>query len=333
MGIETAIIGSALIGGGFSLFGASQQAEAAEAAASEQAKVAREQMALEKKFREQAIGFAAPTTKEWNMYNQRVAQYEKAYAMADGMLQQQKQQIEKTYGSAIIEQGNQLLASMKGQESAVEKTYSQSRQRDRARLEQQLIDRLGPGALTSSAGLQALGQFDQQTSDQQALMKDQLLTNAVNRLSGLQGTQSNAVSSFVNINGQLDSMSKGLQSTLDQFQVRRANAASGAASGTAQMTPFGVNTAGAQYVGQGIMGGAISNLGQSIGQNVSALGTAGFFNGRGGGGGGGFELPENMGALTPPSSLYGQGTLNGSQFGQPVGGQNMSLGNFDFNGT
>lgn len=245
-----------LIGAGVSAVG---NAVGSAIASGAQEDAAMAQKAEARRQQEMALSFAKPTAQELDMYSKRLSIAERNYSLYNGLIEQQKKQIQSVYGEAIMEQGKQFLSSMQGQQSAVEKSYSASRERDRNRLVQQLTDRLGPGALTSSAGMQALNQFDQQTSDQLANLKESSLNNAISRLSTVQGAQSSGFANIMNLNTNLNSMYNSLQDTLGNFQTRQANAAISTGS---QM----IGNAGAEYVGEMNLGRAISQGAQQVGQ-------------------------------------------------------------------
>ena len=217
---------------------AQRAAQAQERAANSQLGFQKEQFADARKTRERAFQEAAASPQE-------LMALERSLAQQTQSLDKQASLFE-ALDPAIMEASSQALQLLRGEESRTLAPLKSQRDRQRQTLLNTLREQMGPGAETSSAGQQALQNFDQQTSDilnqgqQQSL--SQLFSmgqsGAVNRGSLNQGIGqlANIGSAFGNIN------------------TRRTNALLGGQSGVANANQ-GVLTAG-----QGVIGSAGSKF-------------------------------------------------------------------------
>ena len=150
-GAGTAI--GAAAGGGLGLmqgFGQAQQAAAMQQMASAQ-------LAQEQADRQAAMSILQPTQAEIQQLQQALAINQQSIGQA--------QQLIASSDPALVQAGQQALALMQGQEAASLNPLKNQRAQQRSALEAQLASQLGPGYRTSSAGIQALNNFDQQTSN------------------------------------------------------------------------------------------------------------------------------------------------------------------------
>lgn len=267
MGVATAI---AAVGAATAVYGAVKSNSAGQDAAAAQGSIAQQQLAQAQK----AAAFAVPTSDELQTLSNQVNLYNNAYTQSQSQLSTLQKQITDTYGSNIIEQGQQLHEELTGQNSVIVQQAQDQASRQRDAYQQQLISKLGPGAMSSSAGIQAMATFDRTTAQSIAQLQENSINNAVTRLGGLQGSQSTAVQSINSINGSLSGMLNSIQGTQNAFQTRQANAQMGVTqySGADQIqnlqsaktsAQFGNNIAniGGQLVGAGI--GAASKSSES----------------------------------------------------------------------
>lgn len=131
---------------------------------------------------------------------------------------QQSQRLLASADPALIAAGQQALQLMQGKSAAALAPIQNQRAQQRNQLMQQLTQRLGPGAATSSAGIQALNNFDQETSNMMA------------------GAQQNTLNSFLGYatgarqlgQGQQQQGIQNLSSITEQGQRMRINAVRGA---------------------------------------------------------------------------------------------------------
>lgn len=132
----------------------------------EQARIAGEmgaaQLAQQRADRQQALSILQPT-------QQQIQQLQEAMAVNSQQIGQSQQLLQAT-NPAIIQAAAQAQGLLQGKDAPMLAPIRNQRAQQRAQLEQSLMQQLGSGYKTSSAGLQALNNFDQQTAD--------LMTNA-----------------------------------------------------------------------------------------------------------------------------------------------------------
>lgn len=115
------------------------------------------QLSNEERMRAEASAVAAPSEYEIN-------RLEDAYQANNNELQR-RQKILDSSDPALIEAGRQTLALLQGTEAKSLAPIKRQREEQRKQLEAKLRSTLGSGYANSSAGIQALNQFDQQTGD------------------------------------------------------------------------------------------------------------------------------------------------------------------------
>lgn len=159
----------------------------------------------------------------------------------------------------IIEASQQALKLLRGEESSTLAPVRAQRDRQRQKLLNSLREQLGPGAETSTAGIQALTKFDAETDGLLAGTQQDALKN----LGGLT-TQftSSRPDMFREIAG-LSGFGQGESNTLfNQAQVLQ-----GAGGQLLQ-------TAGAEYTGAAIRGQSNAAFGNSLMSGLATAGTA-----------------------------------------------------------
>lgn len=232
----------ALLGGPFGA-AAGLQYSGSEMSAEAQARAAEAQLAEQRAQREAALGRAQPTTQELSALGSQLDYQTRAIDRQEQLLQ--------SIDPALMEAGKQALALLRGQESSTLGPIRDERARQRQSLANSLIAQQGAGALTSSAGIEALNRFDQQTAQtlgaqQQSTLGGLLQTAASTRPNPYEATQAN--SNYL-----------GLLGNLQNRQVSAINATS--------ITPY----AGAPFVQQALQGQNISGIGQSFNQNAAQI--------------------------------------------------------------
>jgi hypothetical protein len=158
-----------------------------------------------------------------------------------------------------LEQGKQFYNQLRGEASGVVRSFDNQRSRQREQLRASLVEKLGPDALTSSAGVNALNNFDQQTSDARAEIEDKSLNNSISRLSTLQQSQGASGATIFNAYSNMSGLLNNIQSSLGGVQTRLVNAS------TMSATPV-IGSAGSEYVGQAALGQGISDLSSQLGK-------------------------------------------------------------------
>jgi len=84
---------------------------------------------------------------------------------AEERIVQRSERLIAAVDPALIEAGRQAEQLLRGKEAAILGPQRRQRQQQRDQLRNRLREQLGPGFETSTAGSQALNQFDQQSSD------------------------------------------------------------------------------------------------------------------------------------------------------------------------
>lgn len=223
MGFETAA--AVAIGG--TVLGGLMQADANARIADDQNKEARD-------TRRQAVGYAAPTPQEIQSLQNAASMNQADY--------ERRQAILASADPAMIELGQQTLAMLRGQKEVGSNAALRSEfTRQRQQLEDKLRAQLGSGYATSSAGIQALAEFDRNQANSIQANQQQTLNSYLGTLAGFsqQGTQSNI----------------GNASTLAQLYGNQSSRMANAYTGTSSNV---ISTAGAGNVGQAQFGNVLS---------------------------------------------------------------------------
>lgn len=167
-----------------------------------------------------------------------IASYERDIKNQERNLARQEQLISQI-DPTIIEASQQALRLLKGEESSTLAPLKAQRDRQRQKLLASLREQLGPGAETSTAGIQALNRFDAETSSIYGGAQQQALQ-------GLGGLATQFTATRPDIGREI-----GLLSGFGQGQfntrLQQANALSGSQQGLMQ-------TAGAQYTADVLRG-------------------------------------------------------------------------------
>ncbi len=283
------LIGTA-IGGGAQIAGAVGQYMSGKDAANSAQSIADAQLAESRRTQGLAMDAAAPSALELSNMN---AQLQQA-----GTALQRQQKLFDSIDPALMESGKQALALMKGENASTVAPMLAQRQQQRAQLQQQLQQQLGPGAASSSAGAQALANFDLQTSNYQAGLQQQMLGTM------LGGAEFGAQSAMAS-GGQAAGLFGQVGNQAGNIQSRQV----GAITNTGQNV---INNSGAPFVG------ALANA-QNNGQLFGQIGAMGgqIMGMAGGAMGGMMKMPGGGGAYgggsTAQSNGYGIAPLNGGR--------------------
>ncbi len=139
-----------------SITGANREAEAAQA-------IAEEQLAEARKTQELATAAAAPSMGELEAINRLIGVNQTNIERQQNLIERETRLLQAS-DPALIEAANQALALLKGEEAASIGPLRAEREKQRNDLRQRLVSQIGPGAETSSAGIEALNAFDNQTA-------------------------------------------------------------------------------------------------------------------------------------------------------------------------
>jgi len=187
---------------------------------------------------------------------QAMMQMDQAIGMQEKEIGRQEQMI-ASIDPAIIEASQQALKLMRGDQSSTLQPLTNQRNTQRQKLLNQLREQLGPGAETSTAGIQALNRFDAETSN--------VFGNA----------QQQAIQNLGNTAGQFSNLRPGLGQSIQSFgslAMGRAGVAQNQAQTLNQAWAPVIQSAGGQYAGaqmqgmnQQAQGNALLNAGVQLG--------------------------------------------------------------------
>lgn len=200
-----------------------------------------------------ALQMAAPTQQELTEISRRL-EMQTRYQTQQEVLQKKNEKILSTLDPALIQAGQQAHQMMKGQQAGILAPMRQQQSMDRRKLEAQLAAQFGPGYASSSAGMEALARFDQ--NSQMGLQQAQMQAfNQVSQFMGF-GMQSRQGMIAEQRHGMesLDQMSRGTLGAMNNIQRRQVDAITGTSQGM-------VASAGAGAKAVGGMFGAMQGLG------------------------------------------------------------------------
>lgn len=234
--------------------GGRQQARAAGRAASAQERIARQQMAFARQSQQQALAAAESP--------QELAALTKSLHLQEKNIKNQERLAEQI-DPALLEAGQQALNLLQGKESRTLQPLREQRNLQRKQLLSSLREQLGPGADTSTAGIQALTRFDQETAG--LLAGEQ--QRAFSSISGFLQTGQSARSNLGNQVASLANIGQGF----GNIAQRKVNAITGGAAGISSAYGALGQAAGSRYVGAQLAGQQQAQLGSSLMQFGGAL--------------------------------------------------------------
>lgn len=243
--VAVGVGGAAVVGGALSSQGGKAAADAASGAAAAQAEQAY-------KAYKETRNIVNPATV------QGLASFDRDIANQERNLSRQEQMISQI-DPTIIEASQQALRLLRGETSTTLDPINNQRLKQRQKLLNQLREQLGPGAETSTAGIQALTRFDSETGNLLAGQQQSML----GQLGGL-ATQFNSVRPDMlrEISG-LSNFGQGKT----QLQFQQASALSNARMGMQQ-------AAGSQYTGALMQGQQQQALGNQLLGAATTVGSA-----------------------------------------------------------
>lgn len=228
------------------------------------------------------------TTQGLASLDQDIQKFEKAI----GRQEQLAAQIDPT----IVEASQQALRLLRGEEARSLAPVQQQRQKQRQGLLNTLREQLGPGAETSSAGIQALTAFDQETSSLMAGAQQSALSQLgglATQFSGIRPDEFRGLSALSGLGQQRSALQ--MQQAEGLFRARQ---------------PL-LGTAGAQFIGSQI------RAQHQMAQNQAIMGLAGTAAGFALGGPMGGALGGQLGSAAGGGSSIGQ--LNQAGYGAEPG--------------
>lgn len=259
MGGSAAQLGGSLLGTAASFVGA----DALGSLASKQSQEAISQQ-------QQALDLAKATPQE-------IANLEQLIAANTKDLERRQQLIDSA-DPALLELGKQTLGMLRGDTEALgSSALAKNRAKQRTALENQLRQQLGPGYANTSAGIQALAEFDSQSADLTEANRLNVINSYLPTLSSISST---GIQPNVGNAGTIGNLAGNIQN-------RRVGAATGTAANV-------INTSGADYVRQAQYANALGQLGGQVGAgDFSSLGDL-------------FKGSQSVGGASPKAGVGGR---------------------------
>lgn len=354
MGIATALAAGAVVAAG-TVAGAVVSANAQNKAGQAQADAAQNQVQLAQwgvqqqiaeraKAVDQASKVSAASPGEISSINQILSTKMSALNSSLSSISKQQSDLDKV-DPQVQAAGNDLYNLLTGHASDILAPMQTQRDNQRKQLVNSLQSQMGPGYATSTAGIQALTAFDQDTASvlsNAQLNAVQVATNTYSTTGSLQQQGQNAITSqTANAFGAAMGADQSVLQA-NQFITNRQTNAFLNAQGTNQIN-YGapaaaqgsvVATAGAPYAGTSYLGGAISGAAGQIGgaalgayQNSQLVGALQNMGGSSPGAPGGTPNAFQTGASDSSMATYTPAG-SGNVFGPPssLAGNNFSGG-------
>lgn len=323
----TAAVGGIVGGPVISAISAGNAGAAQADAAKQQVQMSRDALSQQIQARAEGIALAKQTAalspNEIASINKMFSSRDAALSASLGSIQKQQANLD-AMDPVVKASGQQAYDLITGKSATILGPMQTHLAKQRQSLVDNLSSQMGPGFMTSSAGISALTQFDSQAS----LTLNQAQMSVIQSYGSLAGLQQQGQASITagtqSAFGQaIAADAAGLQAF--QFgQTRETNAVLGAMSAN-PLNPFGVpaaqnnvvQTAGGPYAAGGALGGALTSLGGHIAGAAMSGGMGGGGVDSAAGVGGGGANPFNFG----PGGLAGQvgygadGTLGGNANG------------------
>lgn len=213
-----------------------------------------------------------------------MARMDDIIARQDKNLARQEQMIAQI-DPTVLEASQQALKLLRGESSSTLAPIQNQRATERQKLVNQLRAQLGPGAETSTAGIQALTRFDAQTSQLMSSAQQGALAQlgaTAGQFNSIRPNLSNEYGMQANLSGRkLGSQEGIMNANFRSAEQRRQDYANVIGSAGAQHTAGLMQGQYQQGLGNQIMGMGMGMLGGSMGG-----GGGGGSSGGGGGGGG-----------------------------------------------
>lgn len=277
----TAVAGGTVAAGSLAgkIVAGQQQANALEAAGRSELdarkEALRQQIEERKRIEGKATEAAKPSLREIEATNRLIADNDRNIGQAFEAVQNEIRTLEEATDPAIKAAGQNITNLLKGKAAAALGPIQKQRARQKAELQNQLKARFGAGFRTTTAGIQALNSFDDQTDLVMSDAQNRALTSvgqtfgtlagarraAVSGATGLVGTAASARSAEVQAEQniaqrRLQASTAGLQSQVNFGQVADAAAAPFAgdiARGKTLGSAFGeLGQVGGQLLGSGL---------------------------------------------------------------------------------
>jgi len=217
-----------------------------------QGRAAEAQLTEQQQQRMLALQAANPTINELENIGRNLSLAERTLRLQDEQLNRDRRLIEAV-DPAILETAKQALELLQGKEARTLDPIRGQRDRQRRELESRLRAQLGPGYQTSSAGIQALSRFDEDTANVIAQAQESSTNNLLGATLRARPDVLGQIFQGGNLVGNLNQSVFGAQNTIANRQISAINQTS--------LTPY----AGAPFVEANSRAQATGNLYAGIG--------------------------------------------------------------------
>lgn len=184
----------------------------------------------------QAVAGAVSSNNKLNAAQNAAAPSAAELAMIDSQIQQKditigrERKLIEAVDPTLIEAGKQAFQLLQGKDAEILGPIQRQRERQKQNLQEQLRRNLGPGYETSSAGIEALGKFDAETSNITATAQQ----NAVGMLLGSTQQTAGMARAGENAANQMGFQALSAQQNIQNRQVSAiSNSSNNAAGGAA----------------------------------------------------------------------------------------------------
>jgi hypothetical protein len=326
--VATTIIGAGAFSAATSLAGGAISGAAAGTAANAQLTASQQALQAQIAARASAVsqvqGLSGMSAGEMASINQIMATQSSALSASMSSIQTQQTQL-NAMSPDVQQAGTDLYNLLSGQSSSVLAPMQQQINLQRSQMQNQLESQLGPGWATSSAGINAMMQFNMQSATTLQNAQQSAINNVASTYGSLAGIQSQGQAGVTNATGQAYGASQTANALALQANQTVAQRGVNATLGAMNATPIGYTGttpyAGAGAVGAQNFGNTLSATGQSLGNAASTAGVYGSVLGN--------TSPPSLSSQiyaspTVSSPTFGQSLTSGSTYTQP----NLGVGGF-----
>lgn len=271
MAIVTAAV-AGVAGVGATIAGALIQKNAAENAANAQSQATLQALQMQiderKRITDQATQAAQMSPNEINAINSLLTDKGAALQQTQNSIDKQQAQLD-AMDPQVKAAGSELYSLLTGQSTKVLQPIQQQLQRQRNERMNELASQLGPGFMTTSAGIEAMNKFDTDAAATLNNVQQNYLSNITQSYLGLAGTENQGQAAVTAANNNLFAQQTAVDQTVlgayQNVQGRIENAITGQ---TNQPVDFQAPAAvaGNAYAGANIFGQAIGGIGAGLGK-------------------------------------------------------------------
>lgn len=243
---------AAVVGGAISAYGANKAAGAAQDAANSQRDTSMAWLQDTKQARQDALdAYSSYSATQASTIDKAISSQERNVG--------RQEQLVQSIDPALISAGKQMNDLLQGQSAPVLQNIKDQRQLQRQNLLDTLRQQYGPGAETSSAGINALQKFDSETTNSLSNAQQSYLSQVSNIAFG-------GAKSLGDSLGEVNTTLAGLGNQYGQVGMNKANIINQGTNATNNAQASNVNSAGASGVGGVMQGQQIAGIGKGVAQ-------------------------------------------------------------------